>query len=473
MTTDDHDLPRALRLILGEGRVLCGPEADPYVSDWRGRYRGRAACVVLPRSTGEVAQVLRHCHAHKIPVVPQGGRTGLVGGGIPDAGGRAVVLSLDRMDGLRALDPLGMTLACDAGMILSVARDHARGAGLQLPILIGSEGSARIGGVLATNAGGSNVLRHGMTRAHVLGIEAVLPDGRILDTMRPVVKDNTGLALDQLFIGSEGVLGVITGAVLQLSPAPRRVMTAFCHVTGIAGALDLLRSLRRDLADQLVAFEYMDAAATGLIATHMPDQAAAVALPTDGTEVLLIETAASAGADEIEEIFQQALVARLEAGDLTEVLIAANEAQRNAFWLFREAISFAQNHAGPSIKMDVSVPVQDIATLLSEGGALVRSLSPVARPICYGHLGDGNIHFNTSPAQPADGPALLAAETALTEALAALVERMGGSFSAEHGIGQSKADLLHNLRAGVELDLMRALKAAIDPLGIMNPGKML
>lgn len=473
MTADDHDLCRALAALLGEGSVLSGADAEVYASDWRGRYRGQAAAVVLPRSTDQVAQVLRHCHAHSIPVVPQGGRTGLVGGGIPDAGGRAVVVSLDRMDRLRGLDPVAMTLACDAGMILQVARAHAQEAGLQLPILIGSEGSARIGGVLATNAGGSNVLRFGMTRAHVLGIEAVLPDGRVLETMRPVVKDNTGLALDQLFIGSEGVLGVITGAVLQLSPRPRQVMTAFCHVTGIAGALDLLQILRRDLADQLTAFEYMDASASAMIAEHMPDQAAAVALPATPTDVLLIEIAASAGADQIEEIFQQTLAGQLEAGDLTEVLIAANESQRTAFWMFREAISFAQNHAGASIKMDVSVPVQAIPRLLAEGGALMRGLSPVARPVCYGHLGDGNIHFNTSPLRPADSAALLANEARLTEALAALVEAMGGSFSAEHGIGQAKAGLLAGLRAGPELDLMRAIKAAIDPRGIMNPGKML
>ncbi|GAB1478620.1 FAD-binding oxidoreductase [Paracoccaceae bacterium] len=473
MKTQDDTPDRALCLDLGEGRILTGEEAKPYLADWRGRHRGKAICVALPRTTAEVAQILRHCHEHGIPVVPQGGRTGLVGGGIPDDGGRAIVLSLDKMDRLRGLDAAGMTLTCDAGMILSVARAHAHGAGLQLPILIGSEGSARIGGVLATNAGGSNVLRHGMTRNLVLGIEAVLPDGTVLDTLRPVVKDNTGLALDQLFVGSEGVLGVITGAILQLSPAPRRVMTALCHVMHIAAALELLGALRRDLADSLVAFEYMDAAAVGLIAAHVPDQVAAIALPAADTQLMLIEVASGAGADDIEALFQSALFAQMESGLLTEVLIAANEAQRAAFWQFRESISFAQNHAGPSIKMDVSVPVSAIPDLLEQGGALVRAISPIARPICYGHLGDGNIHFNTSPVTAADGPALLAAEAGITEGLARLVEAMGGSFSAEHGIGQAKAGLLAQLRAGPEMELMRAIKAAIDPKGIMNPGKML
>ncbi|MDS9469819.1 FAD-binding oxidoreductase [Paracoccus sp. MBLB3053] len=471
----DHandELIRKLTTALGKSGVLTDPaDRMAYESDWRGRYAGNAICVILPRSTQEVAQAVALCAAAGASIVPQGGRTGLVGGAIPLAG--EVVFSLERISALRSIDPLGMTMAVDAGMTLGAARAHAARHQLDLPVLIGSEGSAQIGGIIATNAGGSNVLRHGMTRQRVTGLEVVLPDGRVWDGMRPVAKDNTGYALQQVFIGSEGTLGIVTGAVLQLVPAPKSVLTAFCPVASIDAALSLLVKLRSSLPDALVAFEYMNAATVALISDQRPELAAALALPGGPSACLLIEAEDFTGTEATQDRLHDALVSGLERGEITDALLAQSVAQREAFWAFREAISFAQNGLGHSVKNDVSVPIGSIPELLTRGSALIAGICADAQPICYGHLGDGNIHFNVSPASRDHADALRACEPAINAALADLAEGLGGSFSAEHGVGQAKRDSLARLRAGPELEMMRRIKSALDPQGLMNPGKLL
>lgn len=461
----------ALKQQLGDGGVVTDPaDRAAFESDWRGFYRGRAHCVVLPRSAQEVVYIVELCAAAGMPLVPQGGRTGLVGGAIPDQGGKAVVINMSRMNAVRALDPLAMTLSLDAGMTLAAARAAAAEAALSLPILLGSEGSAQIGGVVATNAGGSNALRYGMTRDLVLGLEVVLPDGRLWDGMRGLKKDNTGYSLRQLFIGSEGTLGIVTGAVLQLVPAAKQIATALCGVKDIAAAMEVLARLRAAQPDALVACEYMSAGMTALVARHRP--ALAKVLFADATDCLLLELASADRAALLQDVLLEILGECSEAGLVSDATLAANESQRRSLWDFREAISFAQTDQGYSVKNDVSVPLGAISALLSEGAAAVAKVAPFASPICYGHLGDGNIHFNFSPRGAEDNTALRERESDISAALNRVVIGLGGSFSAEHGIGQSKQSVLARERAGVEIDLMHKLKSAIDPQGIMNPGKI-
>ena len=376
MTDSDPSLLAGLRDLVGSGRVLVeDTDLAPYETDWRNRYRGRAVCAVLPRSAEEVAGVVRLCSAAGVAVVPQGGRTNLVGAAVPEAGSRAVVLNLSRMNRVRGIDPVAMTLVVDAGVPLATARERAAAVQLNLPILIGSEGSAQIGGVLATNAGGSNVLRYGMTRNHVMGLEVVLPDGRIWNGMRPLAKDNTGYALRQLFIGSEGTLGIITGAILQLVPERARVLTAFCPVVDVDAALRLLEKLRRLHPDSLVAFEYLSAATVALIAEQRPALASALAITPKAGDCLLVEFADVVGTTETEDAIQESLAAAIESGWITDALVGASESQRKAIWAFREAISLAQEDAGYSIKNDVSVPIARIPDLLRLGTAAVAAVA--------------------------------------------------------------------------------------------------
>lgn len=471
MQAKEDSLVADLQRHLGADCVVTdSADRSSYESDWRGFYRGQARCVVLPRNTAQVVDTVKICAASGTPLVPQGGRTGLVGGAIPDESSNAVVINLARLKTVRALDPLAMTLSLDAGVTLAAARGAAAEAGLNLPILLGSEGSAQIGGLVATNAGGSNALRYGMTRDLVLGLEVVLPDGRLWNGMRRLRKDNTGYSLRQLFIGSEGTLGIVTGAVLQLVPASQQVATALCSVTGIAAAMEVLARLRAAQDHALVACEYMSAEMTALVARHRP--ALAKVLLADASDYLLLELASADRAAPLQDILLEVLGACSDSGLVGDATVAANEAQRRALWDFRESISFAQSDEGYSAKNDVSVPLGAIPALLSDGIAAVAKVAPFARPICYGHLGDGNIHFNFSPRSAGDDAALKAHEGDIAAALNAVVMRLGGSFSAEHGIGQSKQSVLARERAGVEIDLMRALKSAIDPQGIMNPGKI-
>jgi FAD/FMN-containing dehydrogenase len=363
-----------------------------------------------------------------------------------------------------------MTLAVEAGMTLQVARQHAAAAGLSLPILLGSEASAQIGGVVATNAGGSNVLRFGMARSRLLGLEVVLADGRIWKGLRSLAKDNAGYSLSQIFAGSEGTLGVITAAAFQLTPLPRQTVTVLAGTQDIGAALRAFRRLRSGSAETMVAAEYMSRAAIKVSSSHRFNPLAAALSEQDG---VLFEWATTSDTADFEPVILEALVVALDQGDLIDPIVAKNEAERLAIWSLRDTIGPGQGDAGYSVKNDVSVPVSQLVELVERGKKAVLEIAPMARPIVYGHLGDGNLHVNFSPAAKADNLRLQEVEADIVETLADVVDALGGSFSAEHGIGQSKRHMLAQRRPGVEIDMMRHIKAALDPAGILNPGKVL
>lgn len=467
----DDALIDELTAVIGHDSVVCEPEIlSARNADWRGEYRGRGRALVLPRTVAQVSDTLRICSAANAPVVVQGGRTGLSGAAQPDDSGTAILLSLERLDALRRLDTASMTLCVDAGMTLHEARRHAAGARLCLPILLGSEGSAQIGGVIATNAGGSNALRFGMARSRLLGLEVVMADGRIWNGLRGLTKDNAGYSLTQLFAGSEGTLGVVTAATLQLSPAPTQTVTALAAVDGIQQALNAVAPLRTEFAETLVAAEYMSRDSVDLSCSHRFSSAAA---RLQGRGAVLLEWATSMQSTEMESRILAALESLMEAGHLVDVVVAKSETERNAFWSLRDTIGPAQGDAGYSVKNDVSVPVSMLGELVARGVEAVAGAVPIAMPVVYGHLGDGNLHFNFSPTSPAQDAELRQAETLIVSLIAEVVEELGGSFSAEHGIGQSKRAMLADRRPAVELDMMRRIKAALDPLGILNPGKVI
>lgn len=468
----------ALSGLLDDLAVALGPDAvrtDSDVlssreADWRGQYRGRASALILPRTVEQVSAALRLCSAARTPVVLQGGRTGLSGAAQPDSSGKSVLLSVERLNRLRGLDADSMTLAVEAGMTLQVARQHAATAGLALPILLGSEGSAQVGGIVATNAGGSNVLRFGMARSRLLGLEVVLADGRVWNGLRSLVKDNAGYSLAQMFAGSEGTLGVITAAAFQLTPQPRQTVTVLAGTQDIGAALRAFKRLRSGSSETMVAAEYMSRAAIEVSCSH---RFSPVAAPLAGQGGVLFEWATASDTTDFESAILDALVAAVDQGDLLDPIVAKNEAERMAIWSLRDTIGPGQGDAGYSVKNDVSVPVSQLVELVERGKRAVEQVAPMARPIVYGHLGDGNLHFNFSPVAKADDHCLREREAIIVETLADVVDVLGGSFSAEHGIGQSKRQMLAQRRSGVEIDMMRRIKSALDPAGILNPGKVL
>ena len=461
----------ALAARLGAGAVLTDPqEMAGYATDWRHLYQGRPRAVLRPTSTGAVAEAVRLCAAAGVPIVPQGGNTSMVGGATPAADAGAVVLSLERLRRLRAIDPVELTMTVEAGVTLAAAQGMAAEAGMLLPLSISSEGSAQIGGVLATNAGGNNTLRFGNARDLVLGLEVVLADGTVWDGLRRLHKDNTGYALRQLFVGSEGTLGIITAAVLRLQPGVSARTSAFCALTSVDQALALLARLRRRDAGALYAFEYMSGASVDLVLRHV----AGVSLPVAAAPHYVLVDYASTGQDEAQRLLDSALEevlgAALEEGDLADAALSQTEAQRAAFWTLREEHAEAQKRAGASVKNDVSVPLAALPAFLSEAAAAVGGLVPGIRIAPFGHLGDGNIHFNLVQPEGDDGAAFLARAEELMAAVNAVVRRLGGSFSAEHGVGRLKAGLMESWRGGAELQMMRRIKVALDPAGLLNPG---
>jgi FAD/FMN-containing dehydrogenase len=461
----------SLRAALGEGAVLTGAaDIAGYAEDWRHLYRGRPQAVVRPSSVAQVAEAVRLCAAARVAVVPQGGNTSTVGGATPADNGTDVVLSLERLRQVRAIDPVEMTMTVEAGVTLRQAQQAAEAAGLLLPLSISSEGSAQIGGVLATNAGGNTTLRFGNARDLVLGLEVVLADGAVWDGLRHLHKDNTGYCLRQLFVGSEGTLGVITAAVLRLQPGATGRVGAFCAAPSAEAALDLLARLRLAEPAALHAFEYMSGASVDLVLRHI----AGVALPVAPADhYLLIDLAVSgpaAALARIEESLESVLGEALEAGVILDAALSRSEAQRLSFWRLREEHAEAQKRAGASIKNDVSVPVSAVPDLLREAGDWCRAAVAGIVVAPFGHLGDGNIHLNLVQPEGAAADAFLARSDVLMHGVNAVVKRLGGSFSAEHGVGRLKTGLMEEWRGGVELRLMRAVKAAIDPAGLFNPG---
>ena len=443
-----------------------------YTTDYRKLYRGDALAVVLPASTEEVSQVMACCHAHGVRVVPQGGNTSLMGGAVPEQDSGAIVLNLRRMNRVLAVDTVNDTLTLQAGVTLSGARAAADGAGRLFPLRIGSEGSCQIGGNLATNAGGTAVLRYGNMRDLVLGIEAVLPDGRIYSSLRGLRKDNTGYDLKQLFIGSEGTLGIITAAVLKLYPQPRAVAAAFVAVSHPGAAVQLLGLAKQLAGPQVTAFELVSADAMALVCHYLGG--ARPPLAGQPAWMVLMEFSATGEQAALDAQLAQVLEGGMEQGWVHDAALATSLSDVQAFWRLREEISDAQTRTGGSIKCDVSVPLSDIPAFIDEASRQVQALAPGSRMVIYGHMGDGNVHFN--PLRPADTPArdyLDRHYSAVSHAVDQLVHSLHGSISAEHGIGVAKRDDLRLYKSEVELALMWQVKRALDPKGLLNPGKML
>jgi D-lactate dehydrogenase (cytochrome) len=460
-----------LREIVGPQGFLEQPgDVERYVVDYRKLYRGATPLVLRPSSTAEVASILRLCCEAGIGVVPSGGNTGYCGGATPSAGGDQVVVSLSRMDAVRSVDALNYTITCEAGCVLADVQDAADAADRYFPLSLGAEGSCQIGGNLSTNAGGTSVVRYGMARSLVLGLEVVLPDGRVLDSLKSLRKDNTGYDLRDLFIGAEGTLGIITAATLELFPRPQTVVTALVAMRSLEAAIELLAQLRTASGDAIVTYEVMPRIVIDFELTYLRG----IADPFDIAHAwyVLVEVQSARLDPTLVDAVQESLSAASESGLISDALIAQSETQRAAFWSIRERIPEGERHAGASIKHDVSVPITDIPALVREGSAAMLGLVPAGRVISFGHLGDGNLHFNLCQPEAMDRAAFVAMTPQVNRAVHDIVAKYRGSIAAEHGIGQLKRAELAHYKSDVEMDVMRAIKRALDPKGIMNPGKV-
>jgi FAD/FMN-containing dehydrogenase len=461
-----------LRALVGaRGLLTEAADTAAYVEDWRRLYRGRTPALVRPAHTEEKAAVLRLCSDLGVPVVPQGGNTSMVGGATPSEDGRAIVLSLARLNRIRAIDKADLTLTVEAGSTLKAAQTAAAEAGCMLPLSISSEGSAQVGGILATNAGGNNTVRYGNARDLVLGLEVVLADGAVWNGLRRLRKDNTGYCLRQLFVGSEGTLGVITAAVLKLVPHARETAVALCALPSPEAVLELFGRLQAHDPGAVQAFEYMSGRGMGFVLKHIPGANLPLAGPA--AHYALIELATPRTDAGLRAGLEQVLERALADGIIADAAIAESEAQRAAIWRLREEHSEAQKREGASVKNDVSVPVSTVPAFIRRATEACERLMPGIRAVPFGHIGDGNIHFNLEQPEDADPAEFLAQDHAIMDAVNEVVRAFDGSFSAEHGVGQLKPYMMPEWRGGAELDLMRKIKAALDPRGILNPGKVL
>ena len=468
LTTDIGFAADPLRTLLGADAVCTDPaEMAPYLRDERGAFLGQAGLMVRPATAGDVSRLLRYCVDNAIAVVPQGGNTGYCGGGTPFSPSQ-LLLRLDRLNRVRSVNRANYSMTLEAGVILQQAQEAAQDAGLDFPLSMGSQGSCQIGGVLSTNAGGLNAVRFGVARDFVLGLEVVLPDGRLLSRTRGLRKDNTGYRVTDLFIGAEGTLGVITAASLKLLPRLAGRATALLCFAGTAAACDGLLHFREACDDNLVSYELLSRGSVELACATAPP-----GLPSLAEDAVMVLLEVAAARDErAAELLEAALAPAIEGGLVTDGTIAASLDQRAGLWRFREGIPEAEKRAGGSLKHDVSVPVQDIDAFLADACAAVTAIAD-ARFSIFGHLGDGNLHFNVLAPVTAEGAAWREQfGDAITGAVLELAESYGGSFSAEHGIGSLKVRELARYRPE-ELAVMRALKATLDPAGIMNPGKVL
>ncbi|ACB33785.1 FAD linked oxidase domain protein [Leptothrix cholodnii SP-6] len=472
MTAQAAALLAALRQCLGAEQVLCDGDLSAYEIDRRRRYHGRALAVLRPGSTDEVAQVLRLAAAHGVAVVTQGGNTGLVGGSVPDASGAQLLLSLQRLNRVRRLDAANLTLTVEAGCILQAAQEAAASADLLLPLSLAAEGSCTVGGNLATNAGGVQVLRYGNARELCLGLEVVTPHGEIWDGLRGLRKDNTGYDLRDLYIGSEGTLGVITAAVLRLYPQPRAVLTALATCATLEDCLNLLQRAQARSGATLTAFEVMNAQSLALVQQHF----AAAALPSMPAApwTVLLEVSDARNEQHAATLLESLLADAVAAGLIDDALVAQSLTQSRTFWRLRETIPLAQAADGLNIKHDIALPVSRIPAFVVQADAAVQAQCPGARSVNFGHLGDGNLHYNVmAPAGVAPAEFLVANEDAVNRRVYDLVNAHGGSISAEHGIGVLKRDELLRHQSPVALALMQRIKAALDPQGLMNPQRLL
>jgi FAD/FMN-containing dehydrogenase len=460
------------RELIGEEHVLTlDADVAPYLTDWRGRFTGRALAVLRPADPAQVAGLVRLCAAHRVPVVPQGGRTGLVIGSVPDDSGRAVVLSLRRLNRIRAVDPINRTMTVDAGCILHDIQQAAASSGMLFPLSLAAEGSCTIGGNLSTNAGGTGVLRYGNTRELCLGLEVVTAQGELWDGLRGLRKDNTGYDLRDLYIGAEGTLGVITGAVLKLFPQPKAGITALVALASCRDALALLKLAQDTAGPNLTGYELMSDVSLRLVAKHFP--ALPRPFPDTHPQYALLELSSHESEQHAVRLLEETIESALEAGLAQDAVVATSIAQSRALWAIREHIPLAQAAEGKNIKHDISVPISCIADFVESTDAQLGRAWPGVQVVCFGHLGDGNLHYNIAPPAGTPVDAFLAYQGDINRIVHDSVATFAGSISAEHGIGALKRDELPRYKAQVELDLMRAIKAALDPLGIMNPGKIL
>ncbi|WP_416762980.1 FAD-binding oxidoreductase [Roseateles sp. So40a] len=470
----DHDaLIAALRARLGDAHVLRAIDHDlsAYERDWRKRYIGRALAVVRPGDTEEVAAVVALAREHGVALVPQGGNTGLVGGGVPDASGTQLLLSLQRLNRIRHIDPSNLTMTVDAGCVLQTLQQAAREAGFLFPLSLAAEGSCTIGGNLATNAGGTQVLRYGNARELCLGLEVVTADGNVWDGLSGLRKDNTGYDLRDLFIGSEGTLGVITAATLKLHPLPRARMTALAACDTLSDAVALLGLAQARCGAALTGFEVMNALSLALVARHFPQLARPLG-PRPWT--VLLELSDSEGEAHARTQFEGLLEEALERGVIDDAAVAESLAQSQAMWHLRESIPLAQSEEGLNIKHDIALPVSRIPAFVERCDALLAERFPGSRLVDFGHLGDGNLHYNVqAPEGVAPADFLREHEAAVNALVYDQVAAHGGSISAEHGIGQLKREELAQRKSPVALQLMRQIKQALDPAGLLNPGRVL
>ncbi len=461
----------ALKALLGPGGYVDNPaDMAAYLTEWRDKWRGDTPLVARPRDTAQVAAVVAHCAAAGLKLVPQGGHTGLCGGAMPHPGAGEIVLSLARLNRVRAIDPEGYTMTLEAGCVLAAAQQAAAGVDRLFPLSLASEGSAQIGGVLSTNAGGNAVLRYGNARDLVLGLEVVLADGRVWNGLRALRKDNTGYDLKQLFIGSEGTLGVITAAVLKLFPAPRQQETALVAVASVADAVRLLARAREASGDRVSSFELIPRIGLEFVVRHMPGNRDPLAAPSPWYVLIDLTTAAKGAdlSDALQGLLEQALV----DGLATDAVLAQSQGQRDDLWRLRESLSESQKYEGGSIKHDVSVPIARIPDFIARATSAVEALIPGIRPVPFGHMGDGNIHFNLNQPVGMDRKVFLDRWEEVNKVVHDIVAGLDGSISAEHGVGQLKVEEILRYKSPVEMDLMRRLKHALDPSGVLNPGKV-
>jgi FAD/FMN-containing dehydrogenase len=457
--------------IVGPNHVITDPDVmQPHLQEWRGLWTGKAQMLVRPGSTAEVSAVLRLAHATGTPVVPQGGNTGGVGGQIPDGSGRAILLSLSRLNRIRALEPLSNTVTVEAGVVLQRLQEAAAEADRLFPLSLASEGSCTIGGNLATNAGGTGVIAYGNMRDLVLGLEVVLADGQIWNGLSALRKDNAGYEMKHLFIGAEGTLGIITAATLKLFPRPRARATAFAGVPSVEAALRLLARTQGATGGVLTTFELIPRLGIEMVLGAAPGTRDPLEAPHPWYVLMEISAQQEAGLTDAVEL---ALSDAVDVGDISDVTLAASDAQRANLWKLREDLPHAQGLEGGSIKHDISVPVASVPAFMAEALEMLAARYPGCRPCPFGHLGDGNIHFNVTQPKGADKAQFLAQYDEMNMAVYDVVQRYGGSIAAEHGVGQMKRALLPRYKNPVALALMRSLKATLDPRGILNPGKVL
>jgi FAD/FMN-containing dehydrogenase len=466
------DFLQAVVAIVGAGNLMTdAADLEPYVVDRRGRLTGRPLALARPADTAQVAALVRLCAQTRTPIVPQGGNTGLCGAATPDGSGTALIVNLSRLNRIRSVDPLNNTITVEAGCILAKVQEAAQSADRLFPLSLAAEGSCEIGGNLSTNAGGVQVLRYGNMRELVLGLEVVLPSGELWDGLRGLRKDNTGYDIKHLFIGAEGTLGIITAAVLKLFPRPRGMATAWVGLDSIGDVLMLLTLARSRAGERLSAFEFMSSLAVELVLANCPGTQRPFS--NDYPQYVLLEVSDTQSNEVVGPLLEELLAEAVEQGIARDAVIAQSEAQSAALWALRENISDAQNADGKNLKHDISVPISAIGEFTAAADAALEAAYPGVRPVNFGHVGDGNLHYNVARPLGMSEEGWLAEMKPVQRIVHDTTARFNGSISAEHGLGQIKRDEILRYKSAVEMDLMRAVKRALDPAGIMNPGKVL